>query len=122
MARQTVGRTIKRLREAKGWTQQALAERVDLTDAYVNQLERGVRRNPSLAVLQRLARVLEVPLVDLLVNREGWLSEDSLDAPVLRTREEAEAVARVHGAHTVWQLFEAGVVPRIRGPYPVRSR
>jgi transcriptional regulator with XRE-family HTH domain len=29
MARHAVGRTIKRLREAKGWTQQALAERVE---------------------------------------------------------------------------------------------
>jgi transcriptional regulator with XRE-family HTH domain len=66
MARYAVGRSIKRLREAKGWTQQALAERVRVTDAYIAQLETGVRTNPSLAVLQRLAKALGVPVAELL--------------------------------------------------------
>ena len=66
MARYAVGRTIKRLRDAKGWTQQELADRAKVTDAYITQLETGVRTNPSLAVLKRLAKALGVPVAELL--------------------------------------------------------
>jgi len=57
---------IKKLREEKGLSQKALAERVGVTDAYITMLETGVRKNPSLAVLQRLAKALGAPVAELL--------------------------------------------------------
>ena len=57
---------IKKLREEKGLSQKALAERVGVTDAYITMLETGVRKNPSLVVLQRLAKALGVPVTELL--------------------------------------------------------
>lgn len=47
-------------------TQEELAKRARVTQAYVTHLERGIRKNPSLAVLKRLARALGVPVTELL--------------------------------------------------------
>ncbi len=51
----------QRLREARErakLTQQALADRIGVTDAYITQLETGAKSNPSLAVLRDLAAAL----------------------------------------------------------------
>jgi transcriptional regulator with XRE-family HTH domain len=57
---------LKTLREAKGLSQRALAKQVRVTQPYLVQLERGARRNPSLDVLKRLARALDIPVSTLL--------------------------------------------------------
>jgi XRE family transcriptional regulator of biofilm formation len=57
---------IRRLRETKGITQRELAAKAQVTGAYVAQLETGVKKNPSLDVLKRLAKVLGVPVTELL--------------------------------------------------------
>jgi transcriptional regulator with XRE-family HTH domain len=66
MSPKRLSRVIQTLREAKGLTQRALAERADVTPAYVAQLEMGTRKNPSLEVLRRLAKALGVPVTELL--------------------------------------------------------
>ncbi|MBI4589737.1 MAG: helix-turn-helix transcriptional regulator [Candidatus Rokubacteria bacterium] len=114
-----LGMKLKRLRQEKNLNQEKLAKRAKITRVYLSQLETGAK-SPTIRILHRLACALEVPLVDLLIDREGWIAKKSLDVPVLRTRREAEAIARVQGSPFVWRLFEAGAVPRIRGPYPVR--
>ena len=50
---------IKALREARGWTQASLAKKVGVSVGYISLLEQGVKKSPSLKVLQRLAAVLE---------------------------------------------------------------
>ena len=57
---------LTRLREPKALTQRELSKRAKVTGAYVSQLESGVRKNPSLPVLKRLARALGVPVTALL--------------------------------------------------------
>jgi transcriptional regulator with XRE-family HTH domain len=57
---------IKRQRKAKGIRRIDLARATKLTPAYITQLETGQRKNPSLPVLRRLARALDVPLAALL--------------------------------------------------------
>jgi len=57
---------IKALRQQRGWTQRELARRVHVTDEYVGMLETGKRKNPSLALLKRLAKALGVPVAELL--------------------------------------------------------
>jgi transcriptional regulator with XRE-family HTH domain len=47
-------------------TQADVAKKAQLTEAYVSQLLKGKRKNPSLAVLKRLARALGVPVTELL--------------------------------------------------------
>jgi transcriptional regulator with XRE-family HTH domain len=57
---------ITKLRVDKGLTQRDLAKLAKMTPGYVGQLERGLRRNPSLAILKRLAKALGVPVTALL--------------------------------------------------------
>lgn len=57
---------LKRLREAKGLSQRELAEKAATTGAYIAMLETGAKKNPSLEVLQRLAKALGVPVTELL--------------------------------------------------------
>jgi len=57
---------LTRLRTERELTKRDLAKRAKVTEAYVSQLESGVRRNPSLPVLKRLARALGVPVAKLL--------------------------------------------------------
>jgi transcriptional regulator with XRE-family HTH domain len=57
---------IRTLREKKGLTQEELAFKAKVTPGYVAQLELGLRKNPSLDVVRRLARALGVRLSELL--------------------------------------------------------
>jgi len=57
---------IQHLREDKGLSQRQLATRAGVTNGYVSQLEAGDKKNPSLVVLQRLAKALGVPVTELL--------------------------------------------------------
>ena len=62
-----IGRRIKRLREARGWTQTALAKKARLSSpAHVSLLESGARREPSASTLRRLAKALGVDVATLL--------------------------------------------------------
>lgn len=60
-----------RLREERlqrGWTQESLGERADLSWNYVGQVERGVR-NISIDNMDALAQALDLPLAALLLPR-----------------------------------------------------
>jgi XRE family transcriptional regulator, master regulator for biofilm formation len=57
---------IRKLREAKGMTQRDLARKAKVTPGYVAQLETGLRKNPSIFVLRKLAKALGVPVTALL--------------------------------------------------------
>lgn len=66
MTPERIGAVLKKLREAKGLSQQALAKKAKVTDAYIAMLETGVRKNPTVDTLKRLAKALDVPVRDLL--------------------------------------------------------
>jgi transcriptional regulator with XRE-family HTH domain len=51
---------IQALRESRGMTQRALAKKAQVTPGYIAQLETGLKKNPSLPVLRRLAKALGV--------------------------------------------------------------
>lgn len=56
---------VRRIRKAKGMTQEKLAEGANLHTNYVSSVERG-QRNISIQSIERLARALEVPMAQLL--------------------------------------------------------
>ena len=66
MVRRKVGKVLKGFRGAKGLTQVELAEKAQLTQSYLAMLESGERVNPSLDILQRLAKALKVDIGELL--------------------------------------------------------
>jgi transcriptional regulator with XRE-family HTH domain len=68
MASTKLGRLLRRLREAQGLTQRALAKRAKVTGAYIAMLETGAKRNPSLATLRALAKALGVSVEALITG------------------------------------------------------
>lgn len=56
---------MKALREAKGWSQEELADRAGLHRTYISAVERAVR-DPTLTVIARIAKALKVPISELL--------------------------------------------------------
>jgi transcriptional regulator with XRE-family HTH domain len=65
-----LGMKLKRLREARGLTQAALAARVQSSQVYIAQIEGSAqtppKRVPSLAMLEKLAKALRVKPSTLL--------------------------------------------------------
>jgi transcriptional regulator with XRE-family HTH domain len=66
MAPSAMGRRVKRLREAKGLTQRALAARAKVTQGLVHQLETGVIQDVRSQIVVKLAKALGVPVTELL--------------------------------------------------------
>ncbi|WAC08439.1 MAG: helix-turn-helix transcriptional regulator [Thermodesulfobacteriota bacterium] len=64
MVKAILGARIRKLRKEKGLSQEALAEQADLHYIFVGRVERG-EKNPSLINLQKLAKALEISLIDL---------------------------------------------------------
>ena len=63
------GLSVRQLREARGWSQEILAEKADLNRSYVGEVERG-KAIPSLVTLDKLADALGVGITDLLAHCE----------------------------------------------------
>ena len=60
---------VRELREAKGWTQEALADRAGLRRATVNAIEGGRTKGVDFATLEALAKALGVDAGYLIVQR-----------------------------------------------------
>jgi len=67
---QRLGRRVQKLRTARGWTQQQLADEAGLDRTYISGLEHG-KQNPTIGALLRLARALEAPIDRLVVLGQG---------------------------------------------------
>jgi transcriptional regulator with XRE-family HTH domain len=62
--RKRLGRRVKQLRHRRGYTQEQLAERMEINAKYLSSIERGME-NPTLDLLVRLAHGLQVDLHEL---------------------------------------------------------
>jgi putative transcriptional regulator len=60
-----LGKRIVYLRLKKGWSQFELSLEANINKNYISDLEHG-RRNPTLNILVRLARVFDMDLSELL--------------------------------------------------------
>jgi putative transcriptional regulator len=60
----TIRNRVKELRDARGWTQQQLADAVDVSRQSINSIERN-RYVPSLELALAFARVFGVPTDDI---------------------------------------------------------
>ena len=60
---------LKRVRAERGYSQEKLAEIVDLHRTYISGIERGTR-NVSLRNIEKIAQALDLPVMDLLTESE----------------------------------------------------
>ena len=65
--RQRLARNLRRLREAKGWSQEEFAFEANIHRTYVSDIERGAR-NPTITVVEKLAIPLGVTVSELLAS------------------------------------------------------
>jgi transcriptional regulator with XRE-family HTH domain len=63
-----LGARIRDLRDAKGWSQERLAETAYVDRSYLAGIERGLR-NPSIRSLLKIANALRVHMRDLFAER-----------------------------------------------------
>ncbi|WP_354682949.1 helix-turn-helix transcriptional regulator [Cupriavidus necator] len=66
----TLGSAVRELREAHGWSQEALAEHASLNRSYVGEIERG-SVIASIVTVEKLALALGVPIAWLLGASHG---------------------------------------------------
>lgn len=68
--RRRLGLNLKKLREEQGFSQESFADHCGLHRTYISGIERGVR-NPTVVILDRIAKALKVPAGQLLDEARG---------------------------------------------------
>jgi len=67
---------LRELRKQRGLTLKQVEKAAQVSNAYISQLERGLRNPPHPDILNRLAKVYEVPARDLMVSA-GYLADNA---------------------------------------------
>lgn len=120
MARPLIGRTLRRLRQDRGVTQQALAARLGISASYLNLIEHD-QRTVTASLLIKLAETLQVELAALSGTEERQLEAQLREVfadPLLGAEDiaESEIGAFVGGspaaARAVLALYRAWRVAR----------
>jgi len=94
----TIGQKIRKIRKAHGFSQEELAEKVNISTTHMSHIETG-NTKLSLPVFVDIAAALEVRTDDLLDNPAAATSSTALDeiAAVLErcTAQEAKVLAEI---------------------------
>jgi len=75
-----LGEFIKTQRERANLSLRRLAESAGISNPYLSQIERGIRK-PSAEILKNLARALEISS-NTLYSRAGWIDDEQPPASV----------------------------------------
>lgn len=78
MDKVNIGSRIKGLRVAKGYTQETLAEKLELSTAFVGQIERGEKKI-SVDTLVKISRFFVVATDYILFGTNSYDSVDTID-------------------------------------------
>lgn len=74
-----LGRRIRDIRKAKGWTQEQLGSKADVSYKFIGEIERGVQ-NPSFDILVKIAGALEVELFELFRFEQGAANRKDIES------------------------------------------
>ena len=61
-----IGVTLRKIREARGISQEKLARSADVSNNTIIKIEAGKNQNPTLDTLKRIAKALETSVDDLI--------------------------------------------------------
>ena len=90
-----LGKTIRILREAKGLTLTELVRKAKISKPFLSLIENG-HREPSLGVIRRIARVLDIPSEALvLMGMESRRNLESSDLATNRILNSVEKMMRM---------------------------
>jgi len=65
-SKNNLAKTVKRLREKMGISQEKLARLADVSNNTIINIEAGKQNNPTIETLRRIAKALNVPIEDLI--------------------------------------------------------
>jgi transcriptional regulator with XRE-family HTH domain len=82
------GTYMRRVRKSRGLTLKQVEIQAKVSNAYISQIERGLRNPPHPDILKRLAKTYDVPHRELLIAA-GYLEEDSQANATRRRIEDA---------------------------------
>lgn len=61
-----IGKNIAKIRQRRGYTLSELADLAQISKSYLSNIERNINKNPSLEIMQKIARVLNVDFMMLI--------------------------------------------------------
>jgi len=64
-----IGKNIHRIRKTRGLTLSELAERAQISKSYLSNIERDLNQNPSIQIVEKIAKVLGVDFRTLLESK-----------------------------------------------------
>lgn len=67
--RSVFGRNVQKYRQLRHWTQAQLAEKIDVSDAFMAHIEHGTR-GASMETIELIARCFEIPYTALFEESE----------------------------------------------------
>lgn len=106
---ESVGKRIRELRKAKGWTQEQFAEAASLHYSYIGGVERG-DRNISLETLEKIVAAFNVPAIELFRFEDETQRRKALDEhmALLSSKSAEEIVALTRVTREVIATIELG--------------
>lgn len=73
------GNYISHIRKTQGYTLSQFANRVGISKSYLSNIERQLKRNPSIQVMERIASALNMDLNELLQNETDQVKAQHLE-------------------------------------------
>ncbi|MDQ0155358.1 helix-turn-helix domain-containing protein [Robertmurraya andreesenii] len=61
-----IGKNIAEIRKRRGYTLSELAELSNISKSYLSNIERNINKNPTIDVIQKIAKVLNVDFMMLI--------------------------------------------------------
>ena len=110
---------IRGQREITQLSLRRLAELADVSNPYLSQIERGLRR-PSAEILQQIAKALQISAESLYV-RAGILDADTIADTSVREAVLRDPYLTVDQKHTLLTVYESFVAHAVAGG-PDRGR
>ncbi|CAM4195913.1 MULTISPECIES: helix-turn-helix domain-containing protein [Flavobacterium] len=78
-----IAEQIKKIRKEKGFSQQDVADKLSMNRVQYNRIETG-KSDPTMNILQRIADVLEIEVVQFFEAKKNNKEIHSIDEPTLQ--------------------------------------
>ena len=106
-----VGDFIRNQREVASMSMRRLAEVANVSNPYLSQIERGLRR-PSAEILQQIAKALKIS-VETLYVRAGILQDDSTAAIGVREAIGSDTLLSPEQKQALLNVYESFVATHV---------
>jgi transcriptional regulator with XRE-family HTH domain len=84
------GNTLKRLRIEKGVSLSKLSELTGISKSYLSLIERNIQKNPSIDILEKMAKTFQVKVEDLVQWEKGDPEISFKNIPPVRSKLKVE--------------------------------